>query len=148
MPKRRSDTNLLVPWEVVVIMSSQQDLSLKYFDCIWLSAKLLDKNRMVPKWLVFFFILLSSCCPCVISSLSLDTKESCMFVLCWFENGNTTSCHSLQLLKKLLFLPFRFPNCSGKSCQCSWKPNWHCRWESQHRYRTMSKHVGQRPKAV
>ena len=29
MPKRRSDTNLLVPWEVVVIMSSQQDLSLK-----------------------------------------------------------------------------------------------------------------------
>ena len=30
MPKRRSDTNLLVPWEVVVIMSSQQDLSLKY----------------------------------------------------------------------------------------------------------------------
>ena len=32
MPKRRSDTNLLVPWEVVVIMSSQQDLSLKFLN--------------------------------------------------------------------------------------------------------------------
>ena len=35
MPKRRSDTNLLVPWEVVVIMSSHQVLSLKrlkYFE--------------------------------------------------------------------------------------------------------------------
>ena len=29
-----------------------------------------------------------------------------MFVLRWLENGNTTSCHSLQLLKKFLFLPF------------------------------------------
>ena len=33
MLKRRSDTNLLVPWEVVVIMSSQQDLSLKHCKC-------------------------------------------------------------------------------------------------------------------
>ena len=91
MPKRRSDTNLLVPWEVVVIMSSQQDLSLKFWKCCitlrglkrWKMPQILSLSSWKPALPETFFLF-----PQQVESVNLNVwsgffKFAFEIKLCW-----------------------------------------------------------------